>query len=77
MKSILPVTLSDGAKETVSSNNLTIDPKFADPEGLDFHLKPGSPAIDAGTEVVLTRDWNDKVVPLSRAPDIGAYEYGA
>ena len=39
----------------------------------DFHLKPFSPAIDAGTEVGLTRDYDGN--PIYGLPDIGAYEY--
>ncbi len=41
------------------------------PEGLDFALKPGSPAIDAGIELPSITDGFS-----GRAPDIGAYETG-
>jgi len=41
------------------------------PDGLDFRLRPGSPAIDAG--VVLPSITDDFT---GRAPDIGAYESG-
>lgn len=42
------------------------DPMFVDPLNDDFHLQPGSPAIDAGMDVGL---------PFQGiAPDIGAYE---
>jgi hypothetical protein len=40
-------------------------------DGLDFRLKPGSPAIDAGTELPSITDGF-----TGRAPDIGAYEIG-
>jgi parallel beta-helix repeat protein len=45
------------------------DPKFVDPNGADFRLKEGSPAIAAGVDVGL---------PFSgAAPDLGALAYGS
>ncbi|HXD72472.1 MAG TPA: hypothetical protein VN628_01990 [Vicinamibacterales bacterium] len=41
------------------------------PDGLDFRLKPGSPAIDAGVELPSITDGF-----TGKAPDIGAYETG-
>jgi hypothetical protein len=41
------------------------------PDGLDFRLKPGSAAIDAGVELPSITDGF-----TGRAPDIGAYESG-
>lgn len=41
------------------------------PDGLDFRLKPGSPAIDAGVPLPTINDDFS-----GRAPDIGAYESG-
>jgi hypothetical protein len=41
----------------------------------NYHLLPGSPAIDAGADVGLTSDYGSKHVPQGSAPDIGAYEY--
>jgi len=41
----------------------------------DFNLKPSSPAIDAGIDVGLTRDYSGSIVPAGGAPDIGAYEF--
>ena len=39
------------------------------PEGLDFRLKPGSPAIDAGVALPTINDGF-----TGRAPDLGAFE---
>lgn len=39
-------------------------------------LSPGSPAIDAGTDLGLTRDYYGHRVPQGSAPDIGASEVG-
>lgn len=48
----------------VNSGNLKVDPLFA--SSVDFNLKPGSPAIDAGLNVGLPF--------YGKAPDIGAFE---
>ncbi|MBB6730915.1 discoidin domain-containing protein [Cohnella zeiphila] len=51
--------------------NLTSgDPGFANPDGLDFHLKTGSPGLDAGIPISGITD------PGDGAPDIGAYQSG-
>lgn len=51
---------------------------FADPmltSTTQGRLRPGSPAINAGTDVSLTSDIEGRAVPLWGLPDIGAYEY--
>jgi len=47
------------------------DPLFR--SATDYRLKAGSPAINAGTDVGLTTDYDGK--PIRGVPDIGAYEY--
>lgn len=65
-----------GATGTVQSNNLTIDPQFANASANDFSLRAGSPAIDAGAMVsTVTTDIKGTARPQGAACDIGAYEY--
>ncbi len=57
------------------AGELSTDPLFANASGADFYLTSNSPAINTGTNVGLTRDFDGITVPQSSAPDIGAYEY--
>jgi uncharacterized repeat protein (TIGR01451 family) len=43
------VTYSDIEGGYPGEGNIDADPRFADPDNGDLHLKPGSPCIDAGT----------------------------
>jgi hypothetical protein len=49
-----------------SDGNIEVDPRFVDPDRRDFHLQPGSPAIDAGCH-------GDTYEPDGTPHDIGAY----
>jgi len=51
------------------------DPKFMNPTAGDFHLQPGSPAIDKGSTNSLRADRDGMARPQGAAFDIGAYEY--
>ena len=57
------------------------DPAFVDPVQGDLHLRSVSPAIDRGTPVGYTQDFDGQPVPAdgngdgSAVPDMGAYEY--
>jgi hypothetical protein len=56
-------------------DNVIDDPLFVDPEGGDFHLRRGSPAIDAGrNERAPKVDFEGKPRPQGRRVDIGAIE---
>ncbi len=48
---------------------------FVDAVGGDFHLRRGSPAIDAGTDVGVTEDLDGTHRPQGAGYDLGAYEY--
>lgn len=55
-----------------ATHSVTTDPLFVSTVTPDFHLKAGSPAINAGTSVGLTVDYlGNAIVGL---PDMGAYE---
>jgi len=57
------------------SHSVESDPLFVDPVNNNFHLQSNSPAIDAGTDVGLTQDFEGNPVPQGLGVDIGAYEY--
>ena len=50
------------------------DPQLIDPLDEDFHLRPDSASIDAGTDLELDTDFDGQKIPQGFAPDVGAYE---
>jgi len=64
---------------TFDQHSLIGNPQFTNApnysQAADFKLQGYSPAIDAGVDVGLTRDFEGIPVPQGLAPDIGAYEY--
>lgn len=50
-------------------------PKFVNPAAGNYHLQPGSAAIDVGANVGVSTDIDGEVRPYGSAPDLGADEY--
>jgi hypothetical protein len=50
-----------------------VDPLFVNQAGADYHIRSGSPAIDAGEQAPVTADVDGQ--PRFSLPDIGADEY--
>jgi len=66
-------TPTDGVTDDVYADNLlATDPLFI-AAGSNFRLQEGSSAINAGTNVSLTSDYDGN--PIIGIPDIGAFEY--
>ena len=74
-----PITSEGTNPGLLQSNNLTSDPLFFNAAGADFHLRAGSPAINAGVNLYsagVTKDFAGVVRPQTGPFEIGAYEYG-
>ena len=59
---------------TLTNNLFGVDPMFVNAGQEDFHLQPGSPAIDTGASVMVATDFDGNPRPLGPAFDVGAYE---
>lgn len=70
--------IDDGC-EVMADHNIVerdLEGFFVDHHGRDFRLRPGSPAIDAGTEATAPAvDIAGTERPFGGAVDVGAYEY--
>ena len=53
------VHVEEGSTLIWGDGNIDSDPLFSDPDGGDFHLQPGSPCIDAGSNQYVSRDYLD------------------
>ncbi|MGA9347514.1 MAG: choice-of-anchor Q domain-containing protein [Anaerolineae bacterium] len=69
-------TNDTGGRGVINSTNAVIgDPLFINPAGWDYHLRAGSPCIDAGTDAGVTTDIDNDPRPMGAGVDIGADEY--
>jgi len=64
-----------GPGSIYTATNVYGNPAFADPSAWDYHLTPGSPAIDAGVDSGVTSDFEGDPRPAGTAPDLGYDEY--
>ena len=66
----LPGTLEPGP------HDIQADPRFVSAAENNYHLRSGSPCINAGMNAGVTTDIDGQPRPEGAAPDIGADEYG-
>jgi uncharacterized repeat protein (TIGR01451 family) len=72
-----PVTISRSVTGSVNvQNQYTGDPAFVDPDNGDYHIGPGSAAIDAGVDAGVDHDIDGDPRPLGSGYDLGADEAG-
>ncbi|PYI81064.1 MAG: hypothetical protein DME26_20495, partial [Verrucomicrobia bacterium] len=76
-----PSSYSGCGNPTGVNGNISVDPHFVDPANGDFHVRPGSATIDAGTsELAPATDLNGTSRPIdgngdgTAAFDMGSYE---
>jgi hypothetical protein len=68
-------SVSDPLAKPLGRGEQIANPLFFDFARRNLHLRPGSPAIDAGAAVGLQSDFDGNPIPYGKAADIGAYEY--
>jgi predicted outer membrane repeat protein len=52
-------------------NNVPGNPQFVDPAGGDYHISNNSPAVDAGSDTAVSRDYDGQFRPWGLGFDIG------
>ena len=67
--------LVDTGNQTPHATDILANPKMVNPVDNKYKLRKGSPCINAGVDVGLTKDYDKRPVPHNGTPDIGAYEY--
>ena len=72
------LVMQNNINTRLSLGTSSIDPAkmYVDYAGFNYHLKAGSPAINAGLNLGLTEDMDGNRIPQGGAPDLGAYEFG-
>ena len=63
-----------GAGTIVHNNDRVGKPQFVDPLGGNYHLSPGSFAVDAGVNTVISTDIDGELRPQGTGSDLGADE---
>ena len=67
-----------GAGTTITgTHNYRGHPAFVDPDAGDYHIGPGSGAIDRGVSTGVKEDIDGDQRPLGEGPDLGADEFSA
>jgi len=66
---------NNGADSITGTNAVLGDPSFVNPTLGDYHIGPGSAALDAGANAGVTTDIDGDLRPSGPAPDIGADEW--
>jgi uncharacterized repeat protein (TIGR01451 family) len=66
---------TSGGGTVVTTNDVIGDPAFVDPVAGDYHIGPGSAAIDTGIFTGVTVDIDGDPRPIYGTPDIGADEW--
>jgi hypothetical protein len=65
---------NNGDNGIVGTNPVYGDPVFLDPVGGDYHVGPGSAAVDAALDIGELLDVDGDIRPIGPMPDIGADE---
>jgi hypothetical protein len=66
---------TDPIGKTCGKGEIIADPLFVDFTKRDLHLTAGSPAVDTGTYIETTTDFDGHPLPFGKNFDMGAYEY--
>jgi hypothetical protein len=66
---------TDPIGKPAGKGEIIADPLFVDFTKRDLHLTAGSPAVDTGTYIETTTDFDGHPLPFGKNFDMGAYEY--
>ena len=61
--------------QSINDHNLSSDPRFVNAAAGDFHLQPGSPALNTGSPVGAPMVDYDGTARSTTAPSVGAFEH--